>query len=265
MSVLTRLLYIIAACFCFSATASADTRLIYEMKGAETFNIAIRGNLFRWEFAGGPRGPMTIVYDNKRRQIDLIDDRRKRIYQINDESLAAQRNNDARRKRAMESARRDYRNMSPERRRRFEKRMQPWQLKRLRGDGSDEKDPTTIRMGKTAEIKGYACRFVDTILNEQPKSQVCVADRSTVGMSKADFTTLTGMFRFLGELTKTSRMASTHFARNLKGVPLQMKDNRRGKVQTIRAISHTPLSDDVFKLPPYERIDPIGRRPKRRQ
>ena len=83
-------------------------------------------------------------------------------------------------------------------------------------------------------------------------------------MSKEDYTTLAGMFRFLGELTKTPRMASMHFARNLKGVPLQMKDNRKGKVQTIKTITHSALTENDFELPPYERVDPMARRKKRR-
>lgn len=264
MPFLIRLLCITATSFCVGTTVLADTKLVYEMNGAETFSIAIRGDLLRWEFAGGPRNLMTIAYDHKQRQLGMIDEKRKRIYLLNDKTLAAQRERDARRKRAMASARRDYKNMSPERRRQFEKHLPPWQLKRLRGDGNEGKDPVTIRKGEKMKIQGYACQVFDTILNEQPSSRVCVADRSAVGMSKDDYATLTGMFQFLGALTKTPRMASIHFARNLKGVPLQMTDNRRDKTQTVRTISLTALSDDEFKLPPYEQIDPMARRKRRR-
>ncbi len=264
MPVPTQLFVIVAVCFCIGSAARADTKLTYTMNGAETFHIAIRGNLVRWDFGGGPRDPMTIVYDNKRRQLDLIDERRKRIYPINDATIAAQNERDARRQRALESARRDYRNMSPERRRAFEKRMQPWQLKRLQGNGSEGRDGTTVRLGTKATINGYPCQFVDTILNDRPKSQVCVAGRDVVNMPKADYATLMAMFRFLGTTAKTARMRSTHFARHLEGVPLQLKDNRKGKVQTIKSIALSPLSDDAFKLPPYERIDPMARRKNRR-
>jgi len=263
MRIVARIVCIAAASLTITAAASADTKLIYQSNGAVTWNIAVRGDLVRWEFAGDRHKPMTFVYDNKRRHMSLIHEKRKRIYEVDDTKIAEQRAMDARRRRALESARRDYNNMSPERRRRFEKRMQPWQLRRLKGDGPGDADPATVRKGRTTSVNGYVCQFYDTMVNEQPRQQVCVAERKTVRMSPEDYGTLIGLFAFLGEMAKTSRLEQTHFARNLKGVPVQMKDNQAGLVQTVKTIDNAALPADVFKLPPYEIFDPGARRKRR--
>lgn len=259
MRISTRPLCLAAIGLCFGPGVLADTKVTYESGGAEASSIAVQGDLVRWEMSGGVRDSHSMLYDNKKKKLSIVDLENKQIHEMDESTFAKLRAMRAEMQPMMEQMRQQLKNMSPEQRRMMEKQMP--QLQAKQGGG---KSSITARLGKKTKIKGYPCQVVDMLFNDQALHQMCVAEPAAVGISGGDYKTMLGMFDFMDKMAQASPMAPKRFGGMLKGVPVQMKDLGTGKVQTVKSVSNARLSKDTFTLPPYKRVDPMARPPRMR-
>lgn len=249
MHIATRILPTAIGVLLFSTAAVADVKTVYHSGGKESSGFAVKGHKVRWTFTD-PRGKQVMVFDNKRKVMTIIDHSRKQIVEMNEASIKAMQQQ---MKAMMAQMREQLKSLPPKQRKMIEQRM---------GATPSAETKVVAKKGKADKIKGYRCRYYDMVVNGKPEQRVCVAKPGDAGVPAKDYRTLEGMFKFMGKMAKSFRSGSAPLAQDVKGVPVRMKEYRTGKVQTINSISDASLPDSLFKIPPYERVDPFA--PRRR-
>lgn len=239
-----RLLPAVAGVVLFSAMAVADVKAVYHADGKESSSLAVKGHLVRWTFTD-PRGQQAMMYDNERKVMTVIDHAQKQIVEMNEASLEAMRQ----RIQAMRAQMRaQLRSLPPEQRKMIERRI---------GAGS-AKTKVVAKKGKKDRIGGYPCRHYDMLVDGKSEQQVCVAALADAGVSATDYKTLEGMFDFMQKMAESQGAGSAPFANSIKGIPVRMKEQRTGRVQTVKSISSAGLPDSLFTIPDYKRVDPFA-------
>jgi hypothetical protein len=231
-----------------SATAAADVKAVYHADGKETASLAVKGQLVRWTFTD-PRGRQAMMYDNKSKVMTVIDHSRKQIVEMNEASIKAMRQQMEAMRSQMQA---QLKNLPPEQRKMIEERMGP-------GPG---KISVVAKKGKKDKVGGYPCRHYDMQVNGKSEQQVCVAEIDDTGVSKKDYKTLEGMFDFMQKMAESQGAGTAPFANSIKGIPVRIKEQRTGRVQTVKSIKNEALPDSLFDIPPYQRVDPFA--PKKR-
>jgi len=230
-----------------STAAQADVKAVYHADGKESSSLAVKGALVRWTFSD-PRGQQVMMYDNTRKVMTIIDHGQKQVVEMDENSLKAMR---AQMQAMRAQLQAQLRNMSPQQRKMIEQRM---------GVGPDSAK-VEARKGKKDKVNGYPCQHYDMVVNGVVEQQVCVASIKDAGVSAKDYATLEGMFAFMQKMAE-SQGGSTPLTKDVKGLPVRMHERRTGKIQTVTSIGNDSLSDSLFKVPDYPRVDPFA--PKKR-
>ena len=245
MHMAIRILPAAAGALMLSSAAFADVKAVYHADGKESSSLAVKGHLVRWTFHD-PRGRQVMVFDNKRKVMTVVDHSRKQVVEMNEDSIKALKQQ---MKAMREQMQAQLKNLPPEQRKMIEQRM---------GVGPT-KTKVVAKKGKTDKISGYPCRHYDMQVNGKSEQQVCVASLADAGVSAKDYKTLEGMFGFMQKMAESQSGGVTPFA-NIKGLPVQMKEQRTGRLQTVKSISKDGLADALFEVPPYKRVDPFAPR-----
>jgi hypothetical protein len=237
-----------AGALLLSTAALADVKAIYHADGKESSSLAVKGPLVRWSFAD-PRGQQVMVYDNKRKVMTVINHGQKQVVEMDEKSLKAMRTQMQAMRAQMQA---QLKNLPPQQRKMIEQRM---------GAGPDG-HKVVARKGGREKVGGYPCQHYDMLVNGVVEQQVCVASLKDAGVPAKDYATLEGMFAFMQRMARSQGGGAAPFAKDVRGLPVRMHERRTGKIQTVKSIDTGGLSDSLFKIPGYPRVDPFA--PKRR-
>jgi len=129
--------------------------------------------------------------------------------------------------------------------------------------------PPTVRIerGGSDRVNGFACTQAKVFLDGQARHEVCVASLDALGLSKAEYQTLTGMFAFFGKMygkvsagaAQLGPRTTERLMQELGGLPVRSKDLQSGKSWQIRDVSHDAIPANTFQVPAgYREEDGFG-------
>lgn len=241
-----RLIAPAAGVLLLSTAAQADVKAVYQADGKESSSLAVKGAFVRWTFTD-PRGHQVMIYDNTRKVMTVIDHAKKHVIELDENSLKAMK---ARMEAARAQLQAQLKNMAPQQRKMLEQRI---------GAGPDSMK-VEARKGKADKVNGYPCQHYDMVVNGVVEQQVCVASLKDTGVAAKDYAALEGMFAFMKKMAVAQGAGTAPFAMDIKGLPVRMQERRTGKIQTITSITKDSLSESLFKVPSYPRVDPFARK-----
>lgn len=131
--------------------------------------------------------------------------------------------------------------------------------------------PDLRATGSEQEVAGYRCRQYTLGQSGQKIKEFCVASRKTLGMSEKDFSALSSLFSFLGDMAASARsldgddtdMTELGALADM-GVPVQTHNLQSGKNSRLLSVSTSALSAELFRMPDgYQARDPFGSMPAR--
>lgn len=112
--------------------------------------------------------------------------------------------------------------------------------------------------GKTAQVAGRSCRILVITQDSQPAGSLCLAERETLGMSKAEFAAVKAMFGLMKAMLADTGLGYVSLPHaQLDGMPLRYSGATGDVSRTLSEVSHNALSGMIFKIPPsYRELRP---------
>ncbi len=219
--------------------AQADSTIVLQDKAkGESSTFQVKGRYVR---ISSTDEPDYTLYDKTRKIMIHVNDR-KRVYSEIDLKTAQEQMKRA----AMQMAqmRAQLNAMPPEQRRMMEQQMPGMYA---------TKGPVTNKNKGSMKVKGYQCKAYEFYQQGRPVGEVCLADASSTGISRSDYSTLMSMMGFMQSMAKmTSNLLGDVsqddplMLSSLKGVPVMMKDPGDGSVMTISTLSNNSLDSKLF-------------------
>lgn len=108
------------------------------------------------------------------------------------------------------------------------------------------------------QIAGRQCQTVVIKRGDKRSGTVCVAERTVLGMSKAEFATVKAMFALMNTMLAGTglKYIGLPYA-ELDGMPLRYSRGKGTAQRTLSRVSHNDLPAMVFKIPPsYDETRP---------
>lgn len=248
-----RMATIAALALLVPATASADTKAVYEnTKGKESLTFSVKGPMVRWETAEFRRDKRYALYDGRRKTVILVDEGRRQVMEMDPDSMRKQ--SAAMRAQVgpmLKQLKQQMKNMSPEQRRMIEQHMGSFMNQG--GAGAPKATFTTKAIG-SARVDGIPCKRLSILQNGKAMHEVCVATRADAGVPRADYDTMIKMFETMRNMASAVAPSAVSLPANLNGVPVEMKNDKTGQVQTLKSISTATLPAGAFKVPPYKKV-----------
>jgi len=116
-----------------------------------------------------------------------------------------------------------------------------------------QKGPVTNKGKGNMKVKGYKCKAYEFFQQGRSVGEVCLADASSTGIGRADYSTLMSMMGFMQAMAKMTRDLPGAVSEDdplmlssLKGVPVMMKYPGDGSIMTISTLSNNPLDSKLF-------------------
>lgn len=120
-------------------------------------------------------------------------------------------------------------------------------------NGKKEKPKASVtETGKREKVAGYSCAVKEYRPNNGGKTEICVADIKSLGVTKAEYDVALKMSALMLELAESMPFGSSQNVQDmsqLKGIPILSKDESGQDMQRITAVSHAKISADKFELP----------------
>jgi len=232
------------------ATAAADTKAVYQSaNGKDSLTFAVKGQMARWDAKEFSREQRYALYDAKRGLIILVDDGRKEIMELKPEAIRKQRAQmQSQLAPMMKQMQEQLKNMPPEQRRMIEKQMSGL----MQAPGGEAKTTYTTKEIGTGRVMGIPCTRHSVLRDGQSMHEVCLASRTAAKVPAGDYQTIQKMFDTMREMASAVTSVSMPMAADLDGLPVEMKNNADGAVQTLKSLSTATLPADTFALPPYK-------------
>lgn len=238
--------YLVAALACVFATASvADTTLVYNAD-SKPLKVRVRPGAVRIDDAG-PRWQLYLRAENT-------------IYSINPKTNTFMRM-DADTAKAIRKKMQALRQKIEERlatlppkKRKIARAALAEQMPIF---GNKQQDKKIKDTGRSTRVAGQKCQIKEITRGGEQTGSLCVAGRQALGMSKAEFATLTSMFELMNAMLAGTGIAYMGLPyTKLGGMPIRYSGSN-GTQRTLSRISHDDLSPMVFKIPPsYEEARP---------
>lgn len=239
------------------AAAAADTKAIYQSgNGKESLTFSVKGQMVRWETSEFMRDQRYALYDSSRKTMILVDDKRREIMEMNPETMRHQREQmQAQLGPMMEQLKSQMKNMPPEQRRMIEQRMATV----MNPPAASQSSVTTKAIG-SGRVNGIPCKRLSVLRDGKPMHELCIATRADAKIPTADYDTMIKMFDTMREMATAVTAASLPTAADMKGVPVEMKNNADGSVRTLKSLSTDTLPASAFALPAYKKVS-VGNLP----
>ncbi len=263
------------SCLILVSPSYADFTITYQQPGtSRTSTIAIsKGKVRVTNKKGKKEGRHYMIYDSKRKAITTVD-KRKRKYIVMTEKQITQMYNDM--PTAEDIATHGIQNRIP-----YSKiplaGWIPGRTKRKMTDKparagakkvvkATEKHAPKVwpyekrRVVKTntrQKIGGFSCRTYRVSREKKQLGELCVASRSAIGMSSADYKALKAYYQHAMKISALNQKAAGPFAyriedfimTNVQGVPLASKESTKDKGLKMKDVTRKRLPSSLFSIP----------------
>ncbi len=236
--------------------AVADTVIHFKTNApGSPERMAIKGSQV---LIAAPQRQGRFVMDTATETVTMIDDREKRYFQIDSQTVEQTTSMVDMMRQAMVA---QLKNLPPEQRKMMEERLgiTPETTPPV---PKIEIKPTRSRI----RVNGVPCTLTDILTDGRKTAEACIATPKAAGISDADYQTMQKMFRISRKLAeKTSHMtgpAAGQFAKSLApeldGFPMEVKDLTTGNHVIVSKIETKNLKKKEF-LPGggYQKINPL--------
>jgi len=119
----------------------------------------------------------------------------------------------------------------------------------------------SVPTGQSRMVDGRQCDLMRYEVNDEVTTLACVVKHSALGISDAEWATITGMFDSLSEFLSgmlPQGAASIDFMPT-EGLPVEASEPDGSAVQRLSKIEHAPLQDALFSVPRGFRRVSMGR------
>ncbi len=239
-----------------ATTASADTVIHFKTNApGSPEQMAIKGDKV---LILSPQREGRFVMDTATETVTMIDDREKRYFQIDSQTVEQTTGMVEMMRQAMLA---QLKNLPPEQRKMMEERLgiTPEATPPL---PTIEIRPTTSKI----KVNGVPCTLTDIVTDRRKTAEACVATPKAAGISDTDYATMQKMFRISRKLAEKTRHmtgpAAGEFAQSLApeldGFPMEVKDLTNGNHVIVSKIETRKLKTSDF-LPGagYQKINPL--------
>ena len=254
----------IAALSITPATFAATTvEFDAQGEGPETFLISKGKVLMR----SGENEDM--VYDDRKRQMTMIDHSRRGYFVMDPEKMAAQMQGmqsqmQGQMGAAMEQMKQhmqtllDNPDISDEQKKMIQDEMAKMSARSGAMPTAPGAAPEPMKIkatGKSRKVAGINCKMHRVSRGGRTVQEVCVASRKATGMPKDDYQTMQNMFSFMREIAEKSMSAMGMSGGGgaafpeIDGVPVEIKDMEDGTVSVLRNVSTKSIADSTFSVP----------------
>jgi len=239
----------------------ADVTLKYiSGAGGEPNTVMVSGAMVRTD-SNAAQGSSTSLYDNRNNSLTIIDKQQKSYLVMDKETIKeqARRMQDMRKKMRAQMEEK-LKGLPEDQRRQVEKQMAQMGMG---NPGTQQPVPrfSSKQTGRSENVNGIKCIIYESYRDNEKIGDACIADPTSLKLSKSDYQTLQGMFSFLRTMTKQFSFNSPGTKSEIgmfddvEGLPIKVT-NSQGSVMSLLSTSKQALSADLFKIPDgYQQAD----------
>lgn len=241
------LIYLTGLVACIAATASlADTTLIYETSEA-TLQVRVAPGVVRIDDAG----PRWQLYRQSENTIYSINPEKNTYVRMDaDSAKTIRRQVEKLRKRMQERLSK----LPPKQR----KIARAALLKQLPILDAKRQETSIHETGKTGQVADRKCRILVIQQGDQAAGSLCLAKRTSLGMSAPEFASVKAMFELMKSMLAGTGLGYVSLPHaELDGMPIRYTGESGTVSRTLTKINHQDLPGMIFKIPPsYEELRP---------
>lgn len=224
------------------ALAVADTTLKYDIGAGGSSHegaVYVHGDRVRVE----TRASMWTLYVQPENTLYMIDPAKKEYRKLDEAAIKQLKARiDALRPRLREQLKK----LPPDQRKVMEQR-----LGGILAD-PDKMPPLEIHdLGKTARVQGYQCEQKSVTRSGHVLQTLCVAPIDELHVTQGELDTLKAMFQLVSEVASAAGAGGGQmpYINRLDGVPVATASANGAVTQSLSAVSHQTLQDDLFQVP----------------
>jgi hypothetical protein len=204
------------------------------------------------------------LYDGQRRMLTVVDDHRRRYYEVSEETLGRFRVLTDRGGPLMGFLRGQLEALSPGERQRIEERLGSAGLGGLLQDRREQPPVRTVATGARRTVSGIPCAVHRIERGGVEVGEICLADPQELPIPSSDAATLMALLDFVKAAAVEAaplagRWGGGALARaieGVEGVPVAGREFETGATLQVNQVSTDRLSPDLFQLPAgYRRAD----------
>lgn len=224
--------FVISCCMMLTSVAQADSTLNFIAPGNVQIPTSVNDQFVRMQMSASE----WVLYDVTKDAVSIVDDNKKEYSVIDKATISQLTTQFATQRSELEAM---LKTMPAEQRKQMEQMMAEVL--------SAEKFNPTLKNGKgTQTVSGFECQPKDVYVNGEHKQRVCVVEADKLGISPAEWTTMTGLFDMFSKMPAGPKQPSLD---QFGGVPVQISSPNGDVQQTLASVSHESVSADRFKVP----------------
>ncbi|MGI9304563.1 MAG: hypothetical protein ACR2RB_17940 [Gammaproteobacteria bacterium] len=240
--------------------AAANNTFVFEdQEDQSTSTITIGHGMIKVETKDKRHADDIMVYDDRRKVMMAFNFEQKSYMEFDKNTVQKQlaRSREMQ-QRMMPQLMEQLKNLPEEQRALVEERMAAAQAMMRAPEEMEMPRMTSQNTGKVLSVSGINCTVHAVFKDGKPDGKVCVASPKALGLSKADYQTVRGMFTLMRDMAAAvpgARDSTIHLLADAEGVPIK----NDGEGTTLVEASKQTLSAASFQPPAgFRKIDPMA-------